>query len=206
MTGYRYRVPAGSGSAELRERGSRFLARLEPVADEEAAKQHLAALAARHPDASHHCWAWRLGSPPRERSSDAGEPAGTAGRPILRALRGAGVSDVLAVVSRWFGGTRLGRGGLARAYGGAVRAALAATAVGERLAYETIAVTVPYALFGELQRLVQPPEIELASADYGESVRCTLRVIPPRRAAVVERHAALGLEAAGSRSERGPGC
>ena len=76
--------------------------------------------AASYPTPPHHCWAWRLGAPPRERSSDAGEPAGTAGVPMLQVLRGAGLSDVLAVVVRWFGGTKLGKGGLARAYAAAV--------------------------------------------------------------------------------------
>ena len=74
------------------------------------------------PDATHHCFAWRLGWPPAERAADAGEPAGTAGQPILRALRGAGLTDVVVVVVRWFGGTKLGKGGLARAYAGATPA------------------------------------------------------------------------------------
>src|SRR3954462_7436862 len=71
-----YRAPAGESRAEIREKGSRFLAIVGPAADEAAAKVLLEALARRHPDATHHCWAWRLGEPPRERSADAGEPAG----------------------------------------------------------------------------------------------------------------------------------
>ncbi len=164
------------------------------MADEAAAQERLVTLARRHPDASHHCWAWRLGNPPRERSSDAGEPAGTAGAPILRALRGAGVSDVLAVVTRWFGGTKLGKGGLARAYGGVAREALTALPLGERFVYETLALTVPYERLGDVQRLVHPPEVELASPEYGEEVRLTLLVLPPRLAGVIERLAALGIE------------
>jgi uncharacterized YigZ family protein len=190
---YRYLVIGATAGAELRERGSRFVARLEPVVDEAEAKSRLAAVAGRHPDASHHCWAWRLGNPPRERSSDAGEPAGTAGAPILRRLRAAGVSDVLAVVTRWFGGTKLGKGGLARAYGGVAREALAAARFGERFVYETLEVTVPYAQVGDVRRLVHPPEVEIASSDYGESVRFTIRVVPPRRASVADALGALGL-------------
>ena len=95
-----YPAPGGEAQAEIREKGSRFLAVLGPAASEEEAKARLAGLEKLHPDATHHCWAWRQGSPPRERSSDAGEPAGTAGVPILQALRGAGLSDVMAVVVR----------------------------------------------------------------------------------------------------------
>ena len=193
MPEYRYRVIAEIAGAGLRERGSRFVARLEPVADEAAARDRLAAEQRRHPDASHHCWAWRLGNPARERSSDAGEPAGTAGAPILRALRGADVSDVLAVVTRWFGGTKLGKGGLARAYGGVTREALTASKLGDRFVYETLEVTVSYLRLGDVQRLIHPPEVELASSEYGEQVRLTLLVIPPRLAAVRERLEALGV-------------
>src|SRR5215210_4446269 len=81
-----YPSPAGEARAEIREKGSRFLAILGPAAGEEAAKAWLAALERELPDATHHCWAWRLGDPPRERSSDAGEPAGV---PMLQVLRGA---------------------------------------------------------------------------------------------------------------------
>ncbi len=203
MPEYRYRVIAEIAGAELRERGSRFIARLEPVADEASAGDRLAAERRRHPDASHHCWAWRLGNPARERSSDAGEPAGTAGAPILRALRGADVSDVLAVVTRWFGGTKLGKGGLARAYGGVTREALTASRLGERFVYETLEVTVPYDRLGEVQRLIHPPEVEIVSSDYGEHVRCAIRVLPPRRAAVTDALAALGLTVAPSAGTAG---
>lgn len=194
MVEYRYGVTTRPGRAELREKGSRFLAWVEPVADEDNAAARLAEIAKRHPDATHHCWAWRLGQPARERTADAGEPNGTAGAPMLQVLRGAGVSDSLAVVARWFGGTKLGKGGLARAYAGAVREALAQCAVGERFRYEILELTMPYPQFGAVQRLVHPPEVELGAATYGETVRCTLRVVPPRRGEVDEQLAALGVE------------
>src|SRR3954451_20455094 len=111
-----YAAPAGESRAETRGEGSVFLAVLGPAADEAAAKALLAGLEKEFPDATHHCWAWRLGGPPRERSADAREPAGTAGVPILQVLRGAGLSDAMAVVVRWFAGTKLGKGGLARAH------------------------------------------------------------------------------------------
>lgn len=105
-------------------KGSRFVAHLAPVSDETAAKGFLGEVAAEFPDASHHCWAWRLDSPSIERAGDDGEPSGSAGRPILAQLTGRNVIDVAVVVSRWFGGTKLGVGGLVRAYGGAAGEAL----------------------------------------------------------------------------------
>ena len=96
-------------------RHSRFLAQAVPVDSPEAAQASLAPLS--DPAATQNCWAWRIG--PQYRSSDDGEPAGTAGRPILAAIDGQGCDRVLVVVTRWFGGIKLGAGGLVRAYGGA---------------------------------------------------------------------------------------
>lgn len=193
MADERYRVTTATGRAELREKGSRFVARVEPAADEAAAAEGLARIQREFPDATHHCWARRIGQPARERWADAGEPNGTAGMPMLQVLRGAELSDTLAVVARWFGGTKLGKGGLARAYAGAVREALAAATTGERLRLDRLDLALPYARFGDLQRLVHPPEVELGAARYGETVRCTLRVLPSRRPRVEEELAALGI-------------
>jgi uncharacterized YigZ family protein len=188
-----YRSPGGEARAEIREKGSRFLAILGPAADEEAAKARLAALERELPDATHHCWAWRLGDPPRERSSDAGEPSGTAGVPILQVLRGAGLSDVLAVVVRWFGGTKLGKGGLARAYAGATREALPALPVTVRVPTARLALRVPYEKVGAVKRLVHPPEVELESEEYGEDARLVLSVHEERMGALREALADLGV-------------
>jgi len=190
-----YPAPAREARAELRERGSRFLAVLAPAASEEAARQALAALAAEHPDASHHCWAFRVGWPPLERSSDAGEPAGTAGVPILQVLRGAGLSDAVAVVARWFGGTKLGKGGLARAYAGAVREALAELPVVRRVPAVELEVELPYERLGAVKRLVRPPAVEIREAAYGEVVRLTLSVHEAARSALEAALADLGLSA-----------
>jgi uncharacterized YigZ family protein len=104
---------------------SRFIATLAPVADEAAADAVIAAVSNEFHDARHHCTAMVLGPDgQRQRSNDDGEPAGTAGAPMLAVLRGAQLTDVVAVVTRYFGGTLLGAGGLVRAYGGAVTAAV----------------------------------------------------------------------------------
>jgi uncharacterized YigZ family protein len=191
-----YPAPAGESWGEIREKGSRFLAWIGPIAGEkgeDAAKAALDGLARRYPDATHHCWAWRLGSPPRERSSDAGEPPGTAGVPILQVLRGAGVSDVLAVVVRWFGGTRLGKGGLARAYAAAAREALAGLPVAQRVPTVRIALQVPYERVGAVKRLIHPPEVELESEEYTKAAQLVLTVHEERRDALREALADLGI-------------
>ena len=119
------RIPAGQASAELRERGSRFLALAAPAESDTDARALRDGERARFHDATHHVWAFRC-STGEERWDDDGEPAGTGGRPILAAIDSGEVSNVAVVVTRWFGGTKLGTGGLARAYGGAAAAAIAA--------------------------------------------------------------------------------
>ncbi len=188
-----YRSPAGEARAEIREKGSRFLAIVGPAADEEAARARLAVLEREFPDATHHCWAWRLGNPPRERSSDAGEPSGTAGVPILQVLRGTGLSDVLAVVVRWFGGTKLGKGGLARAYAGAAREAMPRLPVALRVPTARLVLRIPYEKVGAVKRLVHPPEVELESEEYGEDARLVLSVHEERLDMLREALADLGV-------------
>ena len=188
-----YPTPAGTSQAEIREKGSRFLAVIGPAAGEAAAKAGLAEAVRRYSDATHHCWAWRVGSPPRERSSDAGEPSGTAGVPILQVLRGAGLSDVLAVVVRWFGGTKLGKGGLARAYAAAAREALPLLPVVVRVPTALLALRIPHEKVGAVKRLVHPPGVELESEEYGEEARLVLAVHEQRVAGLRDALADLGI-------------
>jgi uncharacterized YigZ family protein len=190
-----YRAPAGPARAELREKGSRFVAVALPAAGRPAAEAALAALAREHPDATHLCWAWRLGAAAAERSSDAGEPAGTAGVPILQVLRGAGLADVVVGVLRWFGGTKLGKGGLARAYSAAARQAVAALPLVDRVPVVGLEVELPYERLGAVKRLVHPPEVELAGERYGERVRLRLVVWAHRAAELEAGLADLGLRA-----------
>ncbi|MEM7051669.1 MAG: YigZ family protein [Acidobacteriota bacterium] len=171
-----YRAPRAAVRAELREKGSRFLCVLAPADSRPAAVAALEAIRREFPDATHHCFAWRLGARTEERSSDDGEPAGTAGLPILRVLQGAELSDVLAVVVRWFGGTKLGKGGLVRAYGGAAREAIAHLATVERAPTVAGRVEVSYELLGAVHRLVRPPAVERLGEEFGERVRVELRV------------------------------
>ena len=146
------------------------------------------------PDASHHCWVWRLGDPAEERSSDDGEPAGTAGLPMLQVLRGAEVSDLLAVVVRWFGGVKLGKGGLVRAYSEATRQAVAQLSTRRRVPTSLLQVDLPYDRLGAVKRWIYPPAVQLVSELYGEMVHLVLAVHDHRRAAFEEALASLGLE------------
>ena len=135
---------AGRGEAETRVRGSRFLAVAAPADTDEAARAHLASLQRARFDASHHCSAWRL----RDgvwRSNDAGEPSGSAGAPILAAIDAAGLADTVVVVTRYFGGTRLGVGGLVRAYGEAATLALSAAPRRHGIPARRIVIRYPYA-------------------------------------------------------------
>ena len=197
-----YLVAMGQARYELREKGSRFLALVESIADQESARARVKAYQQEYRDASHVCWAWRTGSASAEGCSDAGEPAGTAGMPMLQVLRGAEVSDVLAVVVRWFGGTKLGKGGLARAYAGAVKGALKTLTIEATRAVTRLRVSVPYGRVGDVKRLVHPPEVEIVDESYGEQAEILLRVDRERADEVCEILEGFATEVvvAGSRS------
>ena len=122
-----YYVPAGAGESEYVEKRSRFLGHVRPVESEEEAKAFIAAVKKEHYDARHNCWCYLIKDGP-ERYSDDGEPQGTAGIPMLEVLRREGVSNVVCVVTRYFGGVLLGSGGLFRAYTKSAKDALGAGA------------------------------------------------------------------------------
>ena len=134
---------------------SRFVAHAVPVADVSAAEAALADVQMRFPDASHHCWAYRLApAGVVYRVSDAGEPRGSAGVPILKRIEGLDLVDVLVVVTRWFGGTKLGVGGLMRAYGGAAAAVLSRAQIVEIVPMARVEVRYPYASEGRVKAVL----------------------------------------------------
>ena len=154
--------------------------------DEPAARAVVERLRREHWDARHHCSAFVLGPPVDgsghaarvERSSDDGEPAGTAGAPMLEVLRGAGVSDVVAVVTRWFGGTLLGAGGLVRAYGDAVRAGLDAAGTRERRLVRELDLVVSHADAGRVEGDLRARGVAVLDASYAAQVTLRLGVDP----------------------------
>jgi putative IMPACT (imprinted ancient) family translation regulator len=148
-----------------------------PVADEAAARQLLAEQARRHHDARHVCFAWRggpgsggPGADGRELRSDAGEPAGTAGEPILAALRHAGLAEAIVVVARWFGGVKLGPGGLSRAYGAAATAALAAAPRRLVVPGAEHRLRFAYALEKTIAHLLERHDGRVVRREYGPQV------------------------------------
>lgn len=166
-------------TAEVEDRGSRFVCTLRRVADETEARALVAELRREHWDARHHCSAFVLGPGGEvQRSSDDGEPSGTAGAPMLEVLRGAGVSDVAAVVSRWFGGTLLGSGGLVRAYAGAVRAALAEAGTVRRSLLTELSLDLDHADAGRVEGDLRARGVTVLETSYGVGVRLLLAAAP----------------------------
>lgn len=174
-----YRTIASDGEVEIEVKRSRFLCTLARVADEDAARAVVDRLRKQHWDARHHCSAFVLGPGGTvQRSSDDGEPAGTAGAPMLEVLRGHEVSDVVAVVTRWFGGTLLGAGGLVRAYGDAVRAGLEVVGTVRRELVREHTLILDHADAGRVESELRTRGV--AVLDVGYADRVALRVgVPP---------------------------
>ena len=175
----RYPVPASNRRIEQEISRSRFITTVGRASTVDEAMVFVRAVAAEFPDATHNCWAYVVGPPGdtgRIGMSDAGEPHGTAGRPMLNALLHAGVGDVVAVVTRYYGGTKLGTGGLVRAYGGGVQQALAALPVTERIEFTRATVTIDYARLTALQQICVACEAEILAQDFGADVTVDLRL------------------------------
>ncbi|MCR9160504.1 MAG: IMPACT family protein [Nannocystaceae bacterium] len=172
-------APRDDGPRQLRERirvepeptkGSRFIATAVPVPDEAAAKQALAELRARMPDATHHCSAWRLASPNLERANDDGEPGGSAGRPILAQLQGRNLVNAAVIVTRYYGGTKLGVGGLVRAYGGAAAAALDEAHTEPYVPTVALRIQHGYPDTDVVDRLLSEAHVTQREVDYGTDI------------------------------------
>lgn len=176
MSADHYRTLAAPAESRLKIERSEFLGLAMPVATEEGFFEALRQIEKRYFDATHHCWAFRLFDPPRARSSDAGEPAGTAGKPILSAIEGADLFDVGVVVVRWFGGVKLGTGGLSRAYRQIAAETLRSAAVVDRYLYDRFTVIVPFDMLSVAYRLVNPPAVILEKESFGELNEFTFAV------------------------------
>ncbi|WP_309647931.1 YigZ family protein [Nocardioides sp.] len=174
-----YLTPGRDTEAEIEVKRSRFLCTIARVEDEAAARAVVDGLRKQHHDARHHCSAFVLGPDGAvERSSDDGEPSGTAGAPMLEVVRGAGVSDVVAVVTRWFGGTLLGAGGLVRAYGDAVRAGLDAAGTQRRSLVQELLLEVDHAVAGRVESELRTRGVAVLDSDYAGAVTLRLGVAP----------------------------
>lgn len=173
----RYDSIAAPSTGLYKDNGSKFLAFAFPVETEEQVKEHLAALRKEYFDARHHCYAYRIGHQGQLwRANDDGEPSSTAGRPILGQILSAGLSDVLVVVVRYFGGIKLGVPGLIKAYKTATADALSAAATVTKTAAETYEIAFSYEDQGRAMKTVKDMALPVVSQSFDSICRMTVRV------------------------------
>ena len=172
-------IPAGPARAEIRASNSRFIASVAPSETVEAARAVIAGIRAEMPDATHHVYAYVIGHGGTTTlgMSDDGEPSGTAGRPALAVLRGSGLGDATLVITRYFGGTLLGTGGLVRAYGDAAKAVLAIVPRKEKIERRRLEVALPYTAYEQTRRLLAGHDGSVLAEDFAANV--TLSVLLP---------------------------
>ncbi len=175
-----YPIPKGRHRVEGTVRRSRFITTLAPAPDPDAAHAVIREVEGEFPDATHHCWAFVAGPPgdtARIGMSDAGEPRGTAGRPMLTALLHSGIGEVVAVVTRYFGGVKLGTGGLSRAYSGQVLEALESLPTVQRVKLVDVRIEVPFQAMDALFRLLD--ELDVREREESYDTGLTLRAKLP---------------------------
>lgn len=179
----RYPVPQATWDSpyvtELVVRKSRFLTQVCHCSTNAACRDFITSIRGKYPDASHNCWAYVSGSPGAAGTtgySDDGEPHGTAGKPMLTVLQNSGIGEICAVVTRWFGGIKLGTGGLARAYQTSVKENLATLPLKELIHTQSVMVTLPYAMITTFQKIASNHEAEILSENYAEKATFCLNV------------------------------
>ena len=172
-----YPVPAEEIRKEIVIQGSRFIATLAPVFSVDEAKAFLVRMRTEFSDATHNVPAYLVGggNSVLAHASDDGEPSGTAGRPALAVLKGSGLGDVAVVVTRYFGGTKLGTGGLVRAYTQAVQEVVASVLRAEKVLADTLLLAAPYPLLERIRILVDEIGGEILDEDFGADVTLSLR-------------------------------
>ncbi|SFI24474.1 MULTISPECIES: IMPACT family protein [Microbacterium] len=175
----------GPGHSELLVKRSRFLGCVEPVSGRDQAVARVAGLRAEHPGARHVCWALMAGG--HSAAHDDGEPSGTAGRPMLEVLRHQELEGVLATVVRYFGGVKLGAGGLVRAYTDAVAQALLGADRVPLIRMRMVRITVPYSVEGAVRRELEAHAATLEAVQHGTEAGMTVQVAEDRAAALIAR-------------------
>ncbi len=174
-----YPSPAASVETETEVKKSRFIACAAKVADRQAALPLVEQAKQDYPDARHHCWAYLLGNPASASSAaanDAGEPSGTAGKPILNVIQHKGVGDVIVVVIRYFGGIKLGAGGLARAYSGAAEAVMSMLPLEQAVPMQEVRLSLDFAKEQLLRHWAEQHEAQVLNVDYAQQVVVHLSV------------------------------
>lgn len=180
---YKYRTLGGEGTAEFKDRGSKFIAYAYPVGSVDDVKEKIQLLKKEHPKAVHHCYAYRIGiDGTNYRANDDGEPSGSAGRPILGQIDSAGLVNVLVVVVRYFGGTLLGVPGLINAYKTVTADALKNLPVIEKWVEDRVKINFDYPVMGEVMYLLRQSEATVYKQDL--QLFCVVEAgIPKKHAA-----------------------
>lgn len=173
-----YLIPDQSLSVETEVRKSRFICHLGHAETADQAREFIASIKQQHADATHNCWAFQTEQPGSSRSigcSDDGEPHGSAGKPMLNILSHAEIGEIVAVVTRYYGGTKLGTGGLARAYSDSVKSALAQLVSCEKIEWQFATLTVDYSLQPGIEKIVQDMEAEIIELQFNDKVTIKIR-------------------------------
>lgn len=167
-----YLVPAQEIRRELMVENSRFIATLAPIFTITGAKKFIQRIRSDYHDATHNVPAYLIGFPPNvtAHSSDDGEPSGTAGRPALSVLQGSGLGDIAVVITRYFGGTKLGTGGLVRAYTDSAKLVVDQVPRARRVSANIYELEIPYAYYDRVQKLILNLTGEIMQSDFGEQV------------------------------------
>lgn len=183
-----YLTVAAPARGQLREKMSRFISFIFPARTPEEARAAIAGVASEYHDARHVCWAYRLGADGGETMvNDNGEPSGTAGRPILGAIRSAGITNVAVAVVRYFGGIKLGTSGLIVAYKEATRLAIEAAEIVEGCETATVSITFPYQAVNGVMSIAKSPGLRIISQEFDNSCSMTIEVRADRRAELLRR-------------------
>ena len=173
----RYKTIAEKARIEMNEKRSRFIATVRSVENQEEMDAFLDELRKEYWNASHHCYAYQIGKRSEiQRFSDDGEPQGTAGKPILEVLKGEDLKNTAIIVTRYFGGTELGTGGLVRAYGKSAKEGVLAAGIVECILMRRYKLTVPYTLVGKVEYLLNENGYIIEGANYTEDVRLNVLV------------------------------
>jgi uncharacterized YigZ family protein len=175
-----YNIPAEPIDVEEVIKNSQFITRIRFVDTAEKAKAFIKSLNQTYPDATHHCWAYIVGNPQATTligCSDDGEPSGTAGKPMLNVLQHAdNIGDIVAVCTRYYGGTKLGTGGLTRAYGGGVKLALESLLIKQKIDYKHLQFEIDYAQLKDSEYLLKDYQTENMNLDYQSKIKLSVDI------------------------------